>query len=175
MDIRTSIADCKNGNTEAFGFVVEKLRQPLFRLAFRLLCDEEDAKDAVQDTFVKAWLAMGKYDPEQRFETWIYRIAVNVCYDRMRAGRRRKVYGRPAGDYADDAADTEAKLVNRELRESIMSLTQGLSVKQKLVFTLADLEELSTEEIRKATGLSTASVKSNLYLARKHIRENLKL
>jgi RNA polymerase sigma-70 factor (ECF subfamily) len=174
MEIQNLIAESKNGNTEAFGHIVTMFRQPLFRLAFRLLCDTDDAKDAVQDAFVRAWVSIKRYDPRYRFDPWLYRIAVRVCYDRMRT-RKRRATGTLASEYADTAPDAEAQLANRELRDTITTLTRGLSPKQRLVFTLADLEELSTGEISDATGMSPASIKSNLYLARQHIRVCLKL
>jgi RNA polymerase sigma-70 factor (ECF subfamily) len=174
MEIQNLITESKNGNTEAFGEIVTMFRQPLFRLAFRLLCDTDDAKDAVQDAFVRAWVSIKRYDPRYGFVPWLYRIAVRVCYDRMRT-RKRRVTGALAAEYADTAPDAEAELARRELRDTIMTLTRGLSPKQRLVFTLADLEDLSTGEIRDATGLSPSSIKSNLYLARQHIRMKLKL
>jgi RNA polymerase sigma-70 factor (ECF subfamily) len=174
MEIQDLVTESKNGNTEAFGTIVAQFRQPLFRLAFRLLCNTDDAKDAVQDAFVKAWVSIKRYDPQYRFSTWLYRIAVRVCYDRLRS-RKRRATGHLATEYADTTPNAEAELTGRELRHIITTLTQDLSPKQRLVFTLADLEELSTEEIRDATGLTPSSIKSNLYLARQHIRKNLKL
>ena len=175
MDIDDLIAKSREGNTEAFGMLVTQFRQMLFRLAFRLLCDVEEAKDAVQDTFVKAWLSLGRYDAKYSFSTWLYRIAANLCYDRMRAAVRRKTDSGFPVEHVDTFANAEAKLINEELISSITVLTGGLSPKQKMVFTLTDLEGLSAAEVHDITGLSPESIKSNLYLARKYIRENLKL
>ncbi len=173
MDVNTLITKSKNGDREAFGLLVVQFRQMVFRLAFRLLCDRGEAEDAVQDTFVKAWLSLKKYDPAYGFSTWIYRIAANVCYDSLRAGRRRATDGTLPAEYLDTAPNAEGMLINEELKQRIISLTEGLSPKQKLVFTLSDLEGLSADEIVAVTGFSPSGIKSNLYLARKHIRNKL--
>jgi RNA polymerase sigma-70 factor (ECF subfamily) len=173
MEIDTLIGKSKNGDTEAFGQIVTGFRDMVFRLAFRLLCDGEEAKDAVQDTFVKAWSSLKRYDPRYSFSTWLYRIATRVCYDRLRAAERRRTERRLPQEYGDTAANAEDRLINEELRNTILSLTEGLSPRQKLVFTLSDLEGLSAGEIRTMTGLSLSSIKSNLYLARKQIREKM--
>ncbi len=175
MDLDTLIAKSRGGDRDAFGAVVVRFRQMVFRLAFRLLCDEEEAKDAVQDTFVKAWVSLKRYDPEYSFATWLYRIAANICYDTMRSSKRRKTEHDIPQEHRDDTANAEGRLLNDELRHNIIALTERLSPKQKLIFTLSDLEELSADEIRDITGLSLSSIKSNLYMARKHIRESMKL
>ena len=83
--IQELISRSQQEDAAAFSLLVSTFQPLVFRLAFRLLCDEDEAKDMVQETFVKVWLALGKYNGECRFSTWIYKITCNTCYDRLRS------------------------------------------------------------------------------------------
>ena len=171
------IGRCKQHDTTAFRQLVETHQAFVFGIAFRLLCDEEDAKDVVQETFIRVWLHLHRYDEKIRFSTWLYKIACNLCYDRLRAMKREPSNPKTSVELLDievcDEWDTEQSVINRNLKEWITTLTRNLSPKQRLIFTLRDIEELEIEEIEKITGMSRAKIKSNLYLARKYIRELL--
>ena len=172
------IARCKNGDLDAFRDLVERHQSFAFALAFRLLCNEEDAKDAVQESFVRVWRHLARFNPRQKFTTWLYRIVANLCYDRLKA-RKRRARIMVAAD--DDELPTiitspllvEKELANREIAAIIERLAGGLSSKQRMVFVLRDLQDLDMEEIVHITGMSMGSVKTSLYLARRAIRERL--
>ena len=126
---------------------------------------------------LRVWLSLDKYRPEFRFSTGLYRVACNICYDRLRALQHS-----PAGALSDitfaelpvcSDDNIEATLVNRELKAHILYFMQQLTPKQKLVFTLRDIEELEIKEIEKITGFTSVQIKANLYLARKSIRKKL--
>lgn len=165
---------CKN-DTAALARLVSEFQEMVFRLAFRLLCDEDEARDMVQETFVKIWLSIDKFDGSCRFSTWIYKIACNTCYDRLRALRRL-----PSTDVFEEAAmagrgmksdeDIEERLANKELGDLILRFTEELTPKQKLVFTLRDIEGLEVPEVVAITGMCADKIKYNLYQARKQIR-----
>ncbi|MFV0536195.1 MAG: RNA polymerase sigma factor [Dysgonomonas sp.] len=163
---------CRRGDSEAFKYIVTEYQQLVYTLAFRLLCNEADAQDATQDTFIKVWQNISKYKQQYKFSTWIYKIASNTCYDYMRAERKESDL-----DSADtvllSATNEETHLHNKELIELIKKTTEGLSPKQKLVFTLSEIEGLEVEEIVQISGLSPAKIKSNLYLARKYIKSKI--
>jgi RNA polymerase sigma-70 factor (ECF subfamily) len=171
--IQTLVNKSAEGDTKAFALLVTEFQPLVYRLAFRLFCNEDEAWDMVQETFIKVWLSMGKYDGRSRFSTWIYTITVNTCHDRWRtlqhtvADADASTLSLISGEEADRA------LNNRELRELIITLTAGLTPTQRLIFTLRDLEELETPEIETITGLTAAKIKSHLYLARKYIRERI--
>lgn len=159
---------------KAFGILVTEYQTMVFRLAFRLLCDEEESRDAVQDTFIKVWLSLDRYNSACRFSTWIYKIASNVCYDRLRAMQHS-----PSGYLTDvDCSslkmisddDVEQNLSNKDLQILILRFTEELTPKQKLIFTLRDLEGLEVSEVEVITGMSAEKIKNNLYQARKQIR-----
>ncbi|MDR0688623.1 MAG: sigma-70 family RNA polymerase sigma factor [Prevotellaceae bacterium] len=165
------------GSTKAFELLVVELQPLIFRLAFRLLCSEDDAKDAVQETFIRVWQRLNRYNPQYLFSTWVYKIAVNLCYDRLRAAKQLpKRENCSVASWEENISlqsDAEAALINRELGEYIAHFTAGLTPKQKLVFTLRDVQGFGAEEVEKITGLSPEKIKSNLYLARKYIREKI--
>ena len=171
--IQNLINKSAKGDTQAFALLVAEFQPLVYRLAFHLLCNEDEARDMVQETFVKVWLSIGKYDATFRFSTWIYKITTNTCYDKLRTLQ----FPADATDVAalplPSGEDIEKHLINRELKELIIALTAELTPAQRLVFTLRDLEELETAEVETVTGLSAAQIKSNLYLARKYIRERI--
>ncbi|MDR3187882.1 MAG: sigma-70 family RNA polymerase sigma factor [Prevotellaceae bacterium] len=175
--VQELIACSKQGDASAFGRLVAAFQSLVFRLAFRLLCNGEDARDMTQEVFVKAWLQLDKYNPQYRFSTWLYKVTCNMCYDKLRSLSRSPRAAQPllsrAAQSIASPEQVEAAIVNRELKELIAYLTDRLSPKQKLVFTLSDMEGLEAVEIEKITGLSAGQIKSNLHLARKYIRSKI--
>ncbi len=83
------IEKVKNGNKEAFGILVEKHQQYAFTLAFRIVCNEDDARDVVQDSFVKMWKNIKLYNSKNKFTTWMYSIVTNTAIDMLRSIRKR--------------------------------------------------------------------------------------
>ncbi len=174
-EIQRLIQQSQHGETSAFARLVARHQSLVYRLAFRMLCDEEEAKDITQETFVKVWLSLHTYKPSFRFSTWIYKIACNLCYDRLRSGQRAS-HHRPLTDpdlHIASDEDIELTLHNKELGQLILRFTDELTPKQRLVFVLRDVEDRDLSEIELITGLSPEKIKSNLYLARKNIREKI--
>ncbi|MDR3094056.1 MAG: sigma-70 family RNA polymerase sigma factor [Bacteroidales bacterium] len=177
FQMRELIVRCKQGDTKAFGTLMAEFQPLVFRLAFRLLCDDNGAKDMVQEVFIKVWLQINKYNLQYSFSTWIYTITSHLCCDKLRRMKHfPESFQLPDVFSEMDMASSEnpeTSLINHELKEMILYFTNGLSPKQKLVFTLSDIEELEVDEIIKITGLSAGKIKSNLYLARKQIRDKI--
>lgn len=167
----------KLNDTIAFAQLVLEFQIMVFRLAFRLLCDEDETRDMVQETFVKVWMSIDRYDGSCRFSTWIYKIACNTCYDRLRALQRApSTYSSEVVSLEHNMSseeNIEEILVNKELKDLILRFTCQLSPKQKLVFTLRDIEGLEVSEVVAITGMSAEKVKHNLYQARKQIRNKI--
>jgi len=172
-DIENLVERSKQCDTAAFRQLVETCQPFVFRLAFRLLCCEEEAKDIVQETFIRVWLHLDRYHRGARFSTWLYKIACNLCYDRLRAMKRAQDNIDLSELDVPDNYDIEQSVMNRNLKERIISLTHGLTPKQRIVFTLRDIEEMELDDIKKITGMSGAKIKSNLYLARQYIRKRI--
>lgn len=167
---------CQRGEKEAFRNVVQTYQRKVFSLALKLLCDEEEAKDMVQETFIRVWKNMGEYDLQKSFSTWIYTIATRLCLDRLKNMKHtvpmpedEKMLRRFASD-----TNTHRTLENREWVSIVRMLAEGLGEKQRMVFTLCQLEGLSSSEVEEITGMDAKQVKSNLYVARQTIRERLK-
>lgn len=167
----------KRNDTIAFAQLVSEFQAMVFRLAFRLLCDEDETKDIVQDVFVKIWVSIDKYDGSCQFSTWIYKITCNTCYDRLRALQRTPLaYSSEVISVEHDIGsgeNIEEVLTNKELKDLILRFTCQLSPRQKLVFTLRDIEGLEVSEVVAITGMSAEKVKHNLYQARKQIRNRI--
>lgn len=172
------IRKCTEGDAASFGLLVRAHQGYAFALAFRMLADENDARDVVQESFLRVWKNIGRYDPSQKFTTWLYAIVSRVCLDRLRSRarsnrlfRRRSETG-PEEEFRDPA-DPERAYSNRELAELINRLSEDLSPTQRLVFTLRDLQECTIAEVCAITGLSEGSIKTNLSYARRRIRHLL--
>ena len=172
--IQILIDRCVQNDQKAFAVLVAEYQTMVFRLSFRLLCDEDEARDMVQETFTKVWISLDKYNRACRFSTWIYKIASNTCYDRLRAmqhspaGYRTEMDTSCLNITSDD--NVEQNLSNKDLQALIFRFTEELTPKQKLVFTLRDVEGLDVSEVEVITGMSAEKIKSNLYQARKQIR-----
>ncbi|QEH40489.1 RNA polymerase sigma factor [Chitinophaga sp. XS-30] len=171
------IARCQQGDTAAFGQIVTLYQSQIFAYVFRLVGNEDDAKDVVQETFLRAWTYCKTYDPKFRFRTWLYTIATNCSYDYLRSKKTLVPYAEENIILLSDQlanSNLEQQLLNRNIASVIAQLTHSLTPKQKLVFTLKYLEGLETEEITVITRLTAEKVKSNLYLAKKNIKEALR-
>jgi RNA polymerase sigma-70 factor (ECF subfamily) len=144
----------------------------------KFLADEAEASDIVQESFLRVWKHIDRYDPQQKFTTWLYRIVVNVCLDRLRALKRNRgiFFSRdrdPLLEDLPDEHDWDAAITHKEFALIVRTLSRQLTRTQQLVFTLRDLQDLSMDEVATITGLSIGSVKTNLHYARRSVREML--
>ena len=171
------IEECRGGNFNNFRKLVELTSPFAYSVAFRMLGDEENAKDVVQETMVTIWQKLKKIKTAEVYKTWIYRIVVNKCYDEMRKRKRNPEH------IADDptwalisnriSVGPSSLLENSETSAIISLLTARLSSKQKAVFILSDIEGMSNDDVSEITGISKSAVKANLYHARKSISEKI--
>ena len=173
---RDIISRCQQGDKEAFRWVVQTYQRMVFSLALKMMCDEEEAKDMVQETFIRVWQSIRSYDPQKTFSTWIYTIASRLCIDRLK--RANRIVALPEDQLAlrrfASENDSQQSLENKEWVSIVRTIADGLSDKQRLVFTLCQLEGLPSAEVEQITGLDAKQVKSNLYVARQTIRKRLK-
>ena len=159
----------------AFRKIVEYFQGLVYSFSFRMLCDEDEAKDITQETFLRVWLHLSDYDYEKKFSTWIYAITSNLCLDRLKSKKRirEEVYPEQLIEEIISDEDIERRMINSELANIIIALINKLTAKQKVVFTLRYLEDLSVKEIVQATGMTAEKIKSNLYLAKKTISDKI--
>jgi RNA polymerase sigma-70 factor, ECF subfamily len=173
----------KSGDVAAFEELVKRYDRRLLRIAQHLTHNREDAEDAVQESFLKAFQHLGEFREHSKFSTWLIRIALNQSLMKLRK-RRPEVSidddsqsdeGSLPIDVADWAPSPEelyrATELQRILREALQKLGPGL----RIVFVLRDIEGLSLEETTEALGLSLAAVKARSFRARLQLRERLSL
>jgi RNA polymerase sigma-70 factor (ECF subfamily) len=169
------IEECRGGNMRNFTKLVGLSSPVAFSVAFRILGDEDQAKDVVQETMVTIWQKLKKIKSPEVYKSWMYRIVVNKCYDKLRIRRRNPEFVADELTWAHISnrisEDTSSDLENDETAQIINQLTNKLSPKQKVVFILSELEDMQSDEISEITGLSKSAIKANLYYARKNISE----
>ncbi len=168
---------CLDGDRQAFRQLVASCQQYAFALAFRIVWDEDAAREIVQEAFIRVWKNLGSYDPAVKFTTWLYRIVVNLSYDATRKWSRRQERSVPL-EAADDLAvartpDEETALINRDLAAKIRAFSEHLPPAQRMVFVLRDLQDLSISETAEILSMSPAAVKTNLCYARRSIRKRM--
>lgn len=169
---------CVAGDTRAFENLVKQYQSYAYILAFRILWDEEDAKDIIQETFIRVWKNISKYDSRIRFTTWMYKIVTNLCLDKLKANKRRNKHMTmsASNDHINNVPDVnnpDKQLADTDLVDKIRIIAKHLTDKQRVVFTLRDLQDFEIYEIADILQMSTGAVKSNLHLARKTIRNEL--
>ena len=166
------------GETDAFAELVASHQERLLRLCERLLGDVEEARDAAQEVFLKAFRKAGDFRPQGQVYTWLYRIAVNHCLNRLR--RRRLVRflrweepaeeaDAPAFDPPDRAPDPAAALEARRRWQSTRRAIETLPVGQRAVLVLARFEGLSYRQIAEVLGITEGAVESRLFRAMRRI------
>jgi len=170
VDDQAAISRCLAGDSAAFEGIVVRYQQVLFTVALRMLGDEEEARDAAQNTFVKVFEKLGTYDSRYRFFSWIYRIHVNECLN----VRRRPSAVRASGieDGAAQGTDVDA-VETAEKRQAVKEAILGLPAAYREVIVLRHFAALSYEEMSDAIGIPLKTVKSRLYTARQLLAARL--
>jgi RNA polymerase sigma-70 factor, ECF subfamily len=181
LDERALIERCRAGDVAAFEPLVEKYRQRVWRLAFQVLRDREEAWDCAQDAFVRAFQSLGSFRGQSTFYTWLFRIAMNVATDRLRSrGAQARAFGTqaiPAEEWERTAPDPEARpdqaAIGVERRERISQALDTLPPNARAIIMLSDVEGLSYREIATVLNCPIGTVMSRLHNARKRLRTAL--
>jgi len=183
VDEALLIARVRAGDREAFEHFVRKYQRGITRIAYRMLRDMGEADCAAQESFLRAYRNLNDFREGSTFETWLTRICVNWCRDRLK--RRRIVlyfHQRPNESEeeigprdvpAHPDPSPERRAISREIRDRLRAAIETLSARQKSVFLLKHFEELSIPEIAEITGLDVGTVKSHLFRAAHKIRARL--
>lgn len=164
---------CLRGDPSAFEPIVARYQRVLFSVARRMLGNYEDALDATQNTFIRAYQGLDTYDPSRRFFSWIYRIGVNECLNVRRARRPEE----PLADQVDATSDRSPfqGVVDLERSEWIDTALAGLSEDHRLAIALRHFAELSYSEMSDVMGVPEKTVKSRLFEARHRLGDLLRL
>lgn len=164
------------GDTRAFRILVEKHQSFVYAVAYRIVASVADAEDITQEAFIRLWKNLKRYRPDIKLTTWLYKIVTNLCLDFLKSthGKHSKRmdnvehHTRIASDGGSDQP-----ILDEELRIAVGKMANNLTPKQRAVFVLRDIEDLSTQEICEILSMSSGNVKSNLYYARIKIGEML--
>lgn len=169
------IIRAKAGDTTAFDQIISGHQRRVISLAWRMLGNREDARDAAQETFLRVYRYLDRFDPAQDFNGWLYRIAVNVCRDlaRKRRGNHFSLEAEVAsGAIAEPVSphNTESAALLAQEQAILMRALATLSEKERAAIVLRDLEGLPTEEVARILGSSQTTVRSQISAARVKIK-----
>jgi RNA polymerase sigma-70 factor, ECF subfamily len=177
-----TVALARDGDSEAFRALVERHGRAVYRLAHRMTGNAQDAEDVVQETFLKAYKQLGRFESRANFGTWLHRIAVNCSIDLIRS--------RPHREAAHDADDLEhfgalaevdesgqktpeRLMLSTELYERVTAAMSGLSAMERAAFVLRHFEGQSIDDISRALGLKVNAAKHSVFRAVRKMRTAL--
>lgn len=183
------IREIRAGRTELFEHFVRQYQKKITRVAYRFLRDVGEADCAAQESFLRAYQNLDSFREGSTFETWLTRICINWCKDRLK--RRRLVLYFHQGPRRDEDGESSAsdshpqdlaasrdpsperRTAGREIRERMRRAMGSLSPRQKTIFMMKHFEEMSIPDIAEVTGLDAGTIKSHLFRAAQKMRERL--
>ncbi len=181
-DDAETLRRCREGDEQAYREIVERYQRQVYSLAMRMVRSSEDAEDLTQDTFVRMFKAIDRYDPERPFAAWLMTIASRLCIDHI---RRRKVRPLPLvrqemGTHEEQTIDVEDPGLqpdeitsHREEEQQAQSLIDSLPPHYRIVVVLRHQQDLSYEEIAQSLDLPIGTVKARIHRARALLRERI--
>ena len=170
-DEQAAILAAQQGDRSAFDRLVERHQRDIYRLCYRYVNNHEDASDLAQDSFLKAYRAIGRFRGDSAFATWLYRIAVNTCLNFRSA--KRMVQEELSESLADPAAPVVQTMEEREQARRIREAVTRLPDRQRATLILKIYHELTHEEVAGILGSSVGTVKANLFHALGNLRKML--
>src|SRR5579859_5004540 len=154
------VAKARSGDAEAFRALVDRHSRSLFRLAYRMTGNEPDAEDVVQESLLRAYRQLGKFDERASFGTWLYRITVNCSLDLVRARKRRSEQSGPANPEMEDLVQSlpasgptpDRMAMSGEARQRIAEAMEDLSASERTAFVLRHFEGMGIEDVSRVLG-----------------------
>ncbi|WP_342563170.1 RNA polymerase sigma factor SigW [Paenibacillus sp. FSL R7-0345] len=170
------------GDQRAFAELVELYKDKIYHLAYRMLNNRHEAEDIVQETFLRVYRNLDRYDDKQKFSTWIYRIGTNLCIDRLR--KRKPTYSLDAEMNDQEGIDgysmipstnvtPETELLLSETQRVIYEAIDSLPVKYRSVMILRYLQDLSLQEISDVLDMPVTTIKTRVHRGREFLRKKL--
>ena len=181
MDDLLLIEQFKSGRQSAFDSLMKRYHPVVLNTCFRILQDEQNARDAAQDIFIKVYRALSDWQPHATLKTWMYRITVNHCLNVLRSQKRRRflvslnqlLTGNQEPTIIDGESHPDHALQNMELSNAVFKALDGLKPEYKTVIVLHRMEGLSYKEIAEIMNTSVASVESRMHRARARLADIL--
>lgn len=174
------VARSIGGDADSFNQLVLRWERPIFALAYRVIGREEDARDVCQETFLRAFRAIGGFRGQAKFSSWLYRIALNLCRDWMRRQKRTPVVNAPEGvDIIELAAEQgpsesiEDLVTRHRLSEAVAEAMQTLPEEQRTAIILKEFHGMTFQEIADLQGCPLSTVKTRLYQGLSVLRRHL--
>lgn len=187
VDDRALVRRMQDGDAAAFGEIVRRHQHKVFHVALRLMRDEASASDVMQDAFVQVFRKIRQFQFESAFSTWLHRVTVNAALMRLRAAHNKHEssfedasprygdHGQLVEPIDDWSAAVDDVVIRRDLCTHAARAVDALPELYRSVFVLRELEDLSTEEVAKALGITVPMVKTRLHRARLRLRKTLAL
>ncbi|HVH29392.1 MAG TPA: RNA polymerase sigma factor [Vicinamibacterales bacterium] len=178
-DAAAVLARARQGDSEAFRMLVEQHSRTAFRLAFRMTGNEQDAEDVVQESFLKAYRYLGRFETRADFGTWLYRIVANCALDAIRSRQSRlrhmwtESFEPPAVTHASDRPGPERLAESAEVQRQVEVALLGLSPLERAAFALRHYEGRTIGEISGVLGLGTSAAKQAVFRAVRKLRVEL--
>ena len=181
MDEKALVQRAIDGDSAAFGTLVERYQQQVFNLALRMVGSRADAEDLAQEAFIRAWRALPSFHQSAQFSTWLYRLTSNICIDFLRSQKRKKTVSLTMlqddedkqWDLPDGAPLPEQRMIDREEREALGRAFQALDPDYRQVLTLRIVNGCSYQEIGEILKLPEGTVKSRISRARDQLRKKM--
>jgi RNA polymerase sigma-70 factor (ECF subfamily) len=176
-----AVERAQSGDSDAFRLLVEQHSRAIFRLAFRMTGNEQDAEDVVQETFLRAYRQLSRYEARSSFSTWLYRIASNYALDLIRM-RKRHEDRRERGSSEDHdilltvpetSPGPDRVLYGFQVKDKVNAALDELSAQERAAFVLRHFEGLSIEEIGQSLGTGTNATKHSIFRAVQKLRKSL--
>jgi RNA polymerase sigma-70 factor (ECF subfamily) len=167
LDEQLIIKLCLEGDTRAFEKIVEKHRDRIFSIAYHILLDSEDARDVVQQTFLKVWKSLPDYDSTRSFNGWVSKIAANCSIDFLRARKSSE----PLKEIAIERFPLER---NMDIRKLFLRIAPLLATRQRLVLILREVNGMEIPEIAEALDCTESTVRNLLSQAKDTFRRKIK-
>ena len=171
-------AQSKQGDLSAFNMIVDRYQSHVYNLAARILGDRTAAEDIAQETFISAYRAIGRFRGGS-LRSWLLRISSNLCYDYLRASRRRPEQSldqsmlNPSFSVPSGEDSPEQMALRGELRDHIQRAILSLPEDQRAILVMVDVQGLSYAEAGEAAGVSIGTIKSRMSRARSRVRNSL--
>jgi RNA polymerase sigma-70 factor, ECF subfamily len=175
-----AVAAVRAGDREAFRALVDRHSRSVFRLAFRMTANEQDAEEVVQETFLRAYRRIDRFEERAEFGTWVYRIATNCALDLLEKRKHTKQED-PLYDEEDEreiqlpsgAPSPERQVLSAEMRHRVAMAMGELTPAERTAFTLRHLEGQSIEEISRALQIKEGAAKNTIFRAVQKLRKAL--